>query len=44
MLHLQFAEFPDFFIKIGEFWTTIAKNQRNFESKVAKNVNMFDEI
>jgi len=41
---LNLLKFRKVFIKIGEFWTTIAKNQRNFESKVEKNVNMFDEI
>ena len=40
-LHVQFSEIPDFSIKIGEFWTTIAKNQRTFENKNAK---MFDEM
>ena len=32
------------FTKIGEFWTTIEQNKRNFKDKNYKNAKMFDEI
>ena len=31
------------FIKIGEFWRTVANNKRIFEHKSCKSTNVFDE-
>ena len=42
-LHVKFSEIPDFSIKIGEFWTTIAKNQRTFEKRTVKDAKTFHD-
>ena len=36
MIPVKFVEIPNGFIKIGEIWTTIAKNQRIFKNKTVE--------